>query len=167
MGRLVQKVLYEGISSLCFCCGKLGHKQDNCGLKMKEPNRDNEVQTSLKANEINDVVQSEPNYGPWMVVTRKKGSARMGNASGPAKSNIPSQVKFKGNLAFSQTSGQVEASGNLGKSDHSDSADTGSETTCDEVAQILQSDLEMRKDCMMEDYIENSKTECHRIQGTF
>ena len=129
---------------------------------MKEPNKDNEVQTSLKANEINDVVQSEPNYGPWMVVTRKKGSARMGNASGPAKSNIPSQVKFKGNPDFSQTSGQVEASGNLVKSDHSDSADTGNETTCDEAAQILQSDLEMRKDCMMEDYIENSKTECQQ-----
>ena len=162
VGRLVQKVLYEGISSLCFCYGKLGHKQDNCGLKVKEPNKDNEVQTSLKANEINDVVQSEPNYGPWMVVTRKKGSARMGNASGPAKSNIPSQVKFKGNPDFSQTSGQVEASGNLVKSDHSDSADTGNETTCDEAAQILQSDLEMRKDCMMEDYIENSKTECQQ-----
>ncbi|XP_065633884.1 uncharacterized protein LOC136069370 [Quercus suber] len=26
VGRLAQKVLYEGISSLCFCCGKLGHK---------------------------------------------------------------------------------------------------------------------------------------------
>ena len=59
-------------------------------MKVKEPNRDNEVQTSLKANKISDIVQSEPNYGPWMVVTRKKGSARMGKASGLAQSNISS-----------------------------------------------------------------------------
>ena len=26
IGRLVQQVKYEGISSLCFCCGGLGHK---------------------------------------------------------------------------------------------------------------------------------------------
>ena len=31
VGKLVQRVLYEGISSLCFCCGKLGHKQESCG----------------------------------------------------------------------------------------------------------------------------------------
>ena len=31
VGKLVQRVLYEGISSLCFCCGKLEHKQESCG----------------------------------------------------------------------------------------------------------------------------------------
>ena len=30
IGRLVQQVKYEGISSLCFCYGRLGHKQENC-----------------------------------------------------------------------------------------------------------------------------------------
>ena len=52
MGKLVQKVLYEGISSLCFCCGKLGHKQESCGLKVKEPNKDDEAGVSLKTNEV-------------------------------------------------------------------------------------------------------------------
>lgn len=28
VGRLKQKVIYEGIGSLCFCCGRLGHKQE-------------------------------------------------------------------------------------------------------------------------------------------
>ena len=26
VGRLKQKILYEGIGALCFCCGRLGHK---------------------------------------------------------------------------------------------------------------------------------------------
>ena len=39
IGRLVQQVKYEGISSLCFCCGRLGHKQENCCYKIKENNR--------------------------------------------------------------------------------------------------------------------------------
>ena len=30
VGRLKQKVMYEGISSLCFSCGRLGHKQESC-----------------------------------------------------------------------------------------------------------------------------------------
>ena len=32
VGRLRQKVMYEGILALCFCCGRLGHKQENCGF---------------------------------------------------------------------------------------------------------------------------------------
>ena len=162
VGRLVQRVLYEGISSLCFCCGKLGHKQEHCSLKVKEPSKVNEAQTSSKTSEISEVVQSEPNYGPWMVVTRKKGLARMGKASRPTKLNTSSQDRFKGNPDLSQTSSHVEASENLGKSDHSDSVDSGSETTREDAAQILQSNLEIRKDCVMEDYIENSRAECYQ-----
>ena len=52
MGKLVQKVLYEGISSLCFYCDKLGHKQESFGLKVKEPNKDDEAGVSLKTNEV-------------------------------------------------------------------------------------------------------------------
>lgn len=32
VGLLRQKMMYEGISSLCFCCGMLGHKQESCGF---------------------------------------------------------------------------------------------------------------------------------------
>lgn len=30
IGRLKQRVMYEGISSLCFCCGRTGHKKESC-----------------------------------------------------------------------------------------------------------------------------------------
>ena len=96
-----------------------------------------------------------------MVATRKKKSLdRMEKASGPAKSNTLSQVGFKGNLDLSQASAQVEASEDLSKSDHSDLADTRSDTTRVVAGQNMQSDLEMRKDCMMEDYIENPNAGC-------
>ena len=35
VGRLVQRVLYKGISFLCFCYGRIGHKQENCSNYMK------------------------------------------------------------------------------------------------------------------------------------
>lgn len=44
-----------------------------------------------------------------MVVMRKKDLVRMGKASGPTKSDNPSQVRAKGNLDLSQTLAHVEA----------------------------------------------------------
>ena len=44
VGRLVQRVMYEGISTLCFCCGHLGHKQEICPYsvrKMEKPREEN------------------------------------------------------------------------------------------------------------------------------
>ena len=129
VGRLVQKVLYEGISSLCFYCGKLGHKQENCGLKVRKPSGEDEAQVSLKTNKISDEVQPEPNYGPWMVVTRKNVSVRMGKASRPTKFDNPSQVRARGNSNLSQVSTHVEAGEDFGKSNPSDSIDSREVTT--------------------------------------
>ena len=30
VGKLVQRVTYEGVSALCFSCGRFGHKRDSC-----------------------------------------------------------------------------------------------------------------------------------------
>ena len=48
IGRLVQQVLYEGISTLCFCCGRLGHKQENCYYLIRPVIREDEEPTSPK-----------------------------------------------------------------------------------------------------------------------
>lgn len=156
VGRLVQKVLYEGISSLCFCCGKLGHKQESCVLKVKEPNREDMVGVSLHTNEISGGVQPDSNYGPWMVVTRKKKNlGRMGKANGPAKASTPTQAEIKGNMDFPQSSVHVEASEDLTKSTQRDLAGSFCETVSDVAAQNTQRDLEMRKDCVMEECFGN------------
>ena len=36
VGRINQQVLYESISTLCFCCGRLGHKLENCCYRVKQ-----------------------------------------------------------------------------------------------------------------------------------
>ena len=35
MGGIDQPVQYEGINSLCFACGHVGHKAKNCHYKIK------------------------------------------------------------------------------------------------------------------------------------
>lgn len=43
IGRFEQLVMYEGIQSLCFSCGRIGHQKDDClfiirkGKKVLEP----------------------------------------------------------------------------------------------------------------------------------
>ena len=85
IGRLRQKVMYGGISSLCFCCGRIGHKKENCCYEIQpkkvETAREEIMPTSPKESKVEDT--SEPNYGAWMIVTRKKNSVRNGRGRGP------------------------------------------------------------------------------------
>ena len=63
IGRLVQQVKYEGISSLCFCCGRLGHKQENCWYQIKEKDR-SDSDTEKSSNEASEEEkQLDPNFG--------------------------------------------------------------------------------------------------------
>lgn len=73
MGRLVQCVLYEGVSSLYFSCGRLGHKKENCSFQLshtvkerdgQEEQRANDELVSSTPNSIVEKDQSESNYGP-------------------------------------------------------------------------------------------------------
>ena len=79
IGKNVQSIQYEGINSLCFLCGRVGHKKEACpfiireNLKEKagvqdagvEPNtatQDSQEQRKVKTDE----------YGDWMVVNQRK-----------------------------------------------------------------------------------------------
>lgn len=77
--------MYEGISSLCFCCRCIGHKKQNCCYEIQpkkvEATREEIMPTSPKESQVEDT--SERNYGAWMIVTRKKSSVRNGRGRGP------------------------------------------------------------------------------------
>ena len=36
MGKIEQPVCYEGIQKLCFDCGRLGHKRENCSYSIRQ-----------------------------------------------------------------------------------------------------------------------------------
>ena len=85
IGRLKQRVTYEGIGSLCYCCGRLGHRQENCCYQVKTPETTTvgeEACTSMpKKNQVEEKI--EANYGAWMLVTRRKNLVRNGRNIGP------------------------------------------------------------------------------------
>nr|POF23677.1 uncharacterized protein CFP56_77213 [Quercus suber] len=81
LGKIAQCVLYEGISSLCFSCGRIGHKVEVCPYTIKEHTKEqrtdgsveqNEMQNYIKADEKKDKEKSQQEYGEWMVVNRRK-----------------------------------------------------------------------------------------------
>lgn len=37
IGKVKQKVMYKGILSLCFACGRMGHKKESCHYTIKSP----------------------------------------------------------------------------------------------------------------------------------
>ena len=39
IGRFEQSVVYEGIHSLCFSCGRIGHRKEACPLTIKKPEK--------------------------------------------------------------------------------------------------------------------------------
>lgn len=100
IGRLVQQVLYEGISTLCFCCGRMGHKQENCCYRIGPVTKEVEAPTSPKTVNSLDNIQSETNYRPWMVVTRKRSPIKNERGHGPTKVNTSPSFTSKGIVDF-------------------------------------------------------------------
>ena len=100
VGRLVQRVMYEGISTLCFCCGHLGHKQEICpySVRKMEKTREENVENMNQGSQEDS--QLDPNYCPWVLVTRKKNLVRNGRARIPMKPDVGKVDNSKGKLVI-------------------------------------------------------------------
>ena len=77
IGKTTQSILYEGISSLCFTCGRIGHKKETCLYLIRDPQKETPIsQTPTpEAPEtiftINGKLEDKlDEYVDWMVVTR-------------------------------------------------------------------------------------------------
>ncbi|KAK9991264.1 hypothetical protein SO802_026249 [Lithocarpus litseifolius] len=44
LGKLAQSVLYEGINTLCFSCGRIGHKLESCPYTIREHPKEQNVE---------------------------------------------------------------------------------------------------------------------------
>ncbi|KAK7836758.1 hypothetical protein CFP56_022161 [Quercus suber] len=95
VGKLRQKVLYEGISALCFCCGRMGHKQEACSYRVSSPEQTGDAEQSEPLCDAQKATQTEPNFGEWMLVKRKKRTAQFGRGRGTKISHPQQEVSSK------------------------------------------------------------------------
>ena len=76
IGGIDQSVQYEGISSLCFSCGRVGHKVECCPYSVRKPDTPVDGSTGGDLLEIhspgNEVVTEPKAFGPWVLVSFKK-----------------------------------------------------------------------------------------------
>ena len=125
IGRFEQAVAYEGIHRLCFSCGRVGHKIYGCPYTIREGL--NPLAATEKGQEIHDDQDagctsgggSTPNvceekdaegqYGPWMVVRRKRhgfkgansGKKTEGTSTRSRTSPLPPGPKISGRTSTS------------------------------------------------------------------
>ena len=97
---MIQKIQYEGISAICFECGRVGHRMDSCLSKFvpATPASPKTPETNPPSN--SDEVSS--NYGKWMLVARRKSATKKAppkNASllanAPVTSNLSKHKNSK------------------------------------------------------------------------
>nr|POE78689.1 hypothetical protein CFP56_66566 [Quercus suber] len=101
---VVQEVRYEGISTLCFSCGRVGHRREGCPFTIKETSSATVVEETAAAAETfelggevgdisNEAGKVDPDlkgdgqeaYGPWLLVKRKKATAKSEGHRKPIK----------------------------------------------------------------------------------
>ncbi|XP_021735755.1 uncharacterized protein LOC110702357 [Chenopodium quinoa] len=92
----IWKIQYEGLRLICFKCGKLGHKEDQCGNFANEEvghQGNSDANSGVHVNK-NHGKEKHPkiheSYGAWMIVQRSTRKSSQSNGKGPAlKHNAP------------------------------------------------------------------------------
>lgn len=121
IGGLEQPVLYEGLSSLCFTCGRVGHNAEVCPYHARAPeNIGVEEGEGTEVTSPSQKENTEQAFGPWVLVTRKR---QHGNKPKKDPNNISSSVlsdneqKSRAHRAAESLADIGEVKSNLGKSD--------------------------------------------------
>ena len=63
------------MDSLCFGCGRIGHKKEVCPFTVREPTNVVQVEQSMEATPKEaeqPADKSHNDFGEWMIVTRRK-----------------------------------------------------------------------------------------------
>ena len=91
---------------MCFCYGRLGHKQEKCGFHVRPMEKTREegsserqrVQQTKRADHTEQSEQSDPNFGDWMIVTKRKSFVRLRRNCGtklPTSNQVPFPRKVR------------------------------------------------------------------------
>lgn len=131
VGKRNHLVAYEGVSKLCFSCGRLGHQRDLCQYTVRPPSpppkdpsmqNDKDVavhQPTFPAHSEErgeaDIESTEASFGPWMVVTRKRKDGRESKKSGLNPFSGLMQESLVSDKAFKPTNGPQADPSNEGK----------------------------------------------------
>lgn len=108
--------MYEGIHSLCFTYGRLGHKKEACQYEIKGPQQPTTFAlTNASKDQVDhptvtpDATATPPHstipppaklntFGPWLLVFRRKRNARQS----PQPANSSHQLTTSNNYAASK-----------------------------------------------------------------
>ncbi|CAL1358517.1 unnamed protein product [Linum trigynum] len=107
-----QQVLYENLPQICFDCGRIGHTEETCPMKLNScAVESSSVAISHPANagvNIDSPAEPPAGYGPWMQVTRKSRK--------PTRKASESQGSQKGNQQEKPANHGKQMAKNLGSS---------------------------------------------------
>ena len=80
VGGIDQPMQYEGIGSLYFSCGRVGHKAEGCPYTTKSSEKSAMAETrdeSTTSQDSREKDESEPSaFRPWVLVARKRKQSR-------------------------------------------------------------------------------------------
>ncbi|KAI3852730.1 hypothetical protein MKX03_002291, partial [Papaver bracteatum] len=105
IGPIKQKIEYEGINFICFNCGKINHKKDNCPL-LQSGSATN-VGSQPNVNDAGTEKERE-GYGPWMLVSSKQSKVPvLGRKVGNVKVSVNVGEQGKSNMERADGQWQV------------------------------------------------------------